>query len=477
MKNNDEIQFKLKFLGASRTVTGSSYHLEIVEKGERLITLVVDHGMFQGPDVEARNYLPYTIKPEEVDMLLLTHAHTDHSALIPKLVKHGFKGNILATKQTLDLTELILNDSAKIQGRNHEELGTPLLYDYENVEEALSKMVEIDFEQAFAIALSDIRPELKNKDTLSKEIIVEYFRAGHILGAASIRVEYAGKSIMFSGDIGRSSQDIVKPANLEPKNADFLIMESLYGGKYHDPKAELLDNFSQHLKTHLETQGNVIVPVFSIQRAQEIILILNQLIRAGKLSKDQNIYFDSPMAARATQIYIENSKEVYAKSIEPFRSLRDGIFTKNLKVARNASMTKKAKKGKGGIIVSGGGMCNGGRVMNYLKSMLPESSTMIAMVGFQAEETLGRKLVEGAREVDIDGQTYQVNAQIQDFKGFSAHADQADLLNWLKTFDKEKLGKVFLVHAEPEQSTAFNEVISGMGYKTEIPAIDSEYLL
>jgi metallo-beta-lactamase family protein len=456
------VKFEIKFLGAAGTVTGSSYLVKVFDEGDHILTFMVDHGMFQGPDVEPLNFNKYDFSPKEIDYLFLTHAHVDHCGLLPKLVRHGFGGKIFSTAQTFELADLILFDSVKIQARQKKYEGVPELFDANDVENTLQLFDVKRFDQEYKAGESDLKYEL--------------IRAGHILGAASVRLCYKEKVITFSGDLGRASQPIVNSADLSSKESNYIICESLYGGKFHDNNKLVTTKFIEEIAKNIKRGGNVIVPTFSVQRSQEILLIVNDAYKKNLLPRGVQIYFDSPLAQRVTKVYTDNNHELEAQFIsgDPLSSRLRGD---NVKFVKNYRQTQSIMKKKGNIIVTGGGMCNGGKVLSYFKSMLNQNDLLISIVGFQAEETLGRELVDGAEKVEIDNDYYDVDARIEVFRGFSAHADQEDLLTWLNTFDKDLLEEVFLVHAEIEQSTAFKTQLDAMSLKSTIPTLGQTFLL
>jgi metallo-beta-lactamase family protein len=455
-----EVKFKLQFLGAAKMVTGSSYLLDIFEDGNQVARLMIDHGMFMGSDDDnGGNRAAYTFDPATIDFLVLTHAHIDHSGLLPKLVNKGFSGKILATKQTISLSELMLYDSAKIQGYAENEDNIARIYHEDDVFATMKLFTELEPDREY------------NLDIDSGEgIKIKLYRAGHILGAASARIEYKGKSITFSGDLGRSTQGIIRPFSKEEKESDYVVTESLYGGKFHEDINETIQHLVDRSAKTLQSNGNVIVPAFSIQRAQEMLVILNNAIKNGGLQKDVQVFFDSPLAQKVTKVYTENDVELDPEFTK-FGTLAQQIYSANVKEIWNSNKTKKIKKKKGVVILTGGGMINGGKVLSYLKTMINNPENLLTIIGFQAEDTLGRELIEGAKQITIDGEEYPVRIKIEVFRGFSAHADQHDLLEWLGTFNKERVQKVFLVHAEIEQSLAYESELKAKGYEVVIPGL------
>lgn len=471
-------RFQLTFLGAAQVVTGSSYLLEIFDHEEMLATLMIDHGMFQGVDDEYLNYRDYSFSPASVDYLLLTHAHVDHCGLIPKLVKHGFDGRILATQQTFELCELILLDSAKIQDSRLQREGIEPLYDANDVMRALSLFEVVEIGEEYELDIDNNRSQSGRGNTLqsSSRIKIVPMRAGHILGAASYHISYRNKSIVFSGDLGRRSQLVVKPYGPIEYKTDFVVMESLYGGKKHEDFEDVKKHFADVVNQTLARNGNVIIPAFSVQRSQEMLLLLSDYIKKGIIDKNVQFFFDSPLAINVTKVYTSNPTEL-SEDISSEEKVRSRLFISNVKVVTNSKKFKKVAKGKKQIILTGGGMCNGGRIVEYLKAELRNANDTITLIGYQAEGTLGRELAEGKKRVTIDGESYDVKANIEIFRGFSAHGDYDDLLGWLDVIARRGINTIYLIHAEVEQSLPFKSALEKLGYKVEVPGIGDKVIL
>ncbi len=452
-----DVKFNLTFLGAAETVTGSSYLLRIIEGETVVSTIMIDHGMFQGPDVEERNFLGYDFDPSEIDYLFLTHAHVDHCGLIPKLVRHGFRGQIITTRVTAEILQLILLDSAKIQLRGSQDDGKEVIYSEDDVWQTMEQVTDVTFGEQYEVELPG-----------SKTLTFQAYRAGHVIGAASYYFEYSGKSIVFSGDIGRHTQELIY--NFDPirRQADTVVMESLYGGKYHDDKTALLGKFAAEIKKTISRDGNVIIPAFAMQRTQEMLFTLSYLIKTGQLPKDTQIFLDSPLAQKMNNVYTDNTTEISKEKLKPFTDIKSAMYPRNLAIIKKGNMINKISKKKGVIILTGGGMINGGKVLGYMKAMSANPKNMLAIVGFQAEGTLGREIIEGADTILIDEVKCRIALEVKQFNGFSAHGDHDDLLNWLKNIEQKPDFKVFLVHAEVEQSSAFKRSLDELGYNSEI---------
>ncbi|HHX77283.1 MAG TPA: MBL fold metallo-hydrolase [Firmicutes bacterium] len=433
----------IKCLGGAKSVTGSSFLLEIT--GEKYL---IDCGMFQGKkSLRERNYQPFEFNPAEIEYLILTHAHIDHSGLIPKLVREGFRGKILATCATLDLAKIMLPDSGHIQEMEAEWLNrkarragrreSPPLYTVEEAYQALEYFQEVNYDELYP---------------LSPRVAVKFYDAGHILGSAIVKFwvteEGRQQKLVFSGDLGKSNQPIIKdPAVVE--SADFLFMESTYGARLHEGEERKLEILAELIAKTYKNGGNVIIPAFAVGRTQEILYYLNKLIQAKQIPA-MPIYIDSPLAISATEIfschpecYDLQMRQLLFNEKDPF-NFPQVTFTPTVEESRQLNELKG-----GAIIISASGMADAGRIKHHLKHNLWRPESTVIMVGYQAEGTLGRRLTEGEKKVRIFGEEIAVKAEIANIHGFSAHADQEELLRWLKKF-KNPPRQVYLVHGEEE---------------------------
>lgn len=476
---------KLTFLGAAETVTGSSYLVE-AEK----VRFLVDAGMFQGKDVEVRNTEPLIFNPKEVDFLLLTHAHMDHSGMIPKLVRDGFNAPIYMTPPTVDLTEILLLDAAKIQESGERKLAREARYS----EAAPYKIAQPLYTTADALAAISMFRSVPFATTVELKggVKVTFNKVGHILGAASILIEVEGKKLIFSGDLGRSKkeQSLIStfPTN-EPNKSDidYIIMESLYGGVNHPDKDHTLNRFLEVINTTLKRDGNVVIPCFAVHRTQEILEILHIALKTGKLATNVQIFVDSPLAQKATRIYTKNStyltekvtllnKTYFFRGKTSKEESREQLSNANRFEFDNVRTVKSHKeslsiaKYKRAIIIAGSGMAEGGRILHHLATNLPGRQNTVLFVGFQAEGTMGRKIVDGIKRLKINKKKIKVAAEVIYLTGFSGHADDKGLLSWLANYNSNVLKKVFLVHAEPDRSKAFKSELDQMGINNSIPA-------
>ncbi len=450
---------KIQFLGATRTVTGSCFYL-ITPR----LRMLVDCGMFQGENADTLNREPFAFSPSEIDYLFLTHAHLDHSGLIPRLVKEGFKGKIITTSATADLVELMLYDSAHIQESDAEwhtrkalragrKPVTPL-YTAEDVRSATPLFNRV--------------PYGKIQHT-GKGIRYRFLDAGHILGSGSLELWFqeneTEKKIIFSGDIGKKGNPIINDPSVSAE-ANYVVMESTYGNRLHKGMKETIDELADAIKITFKRGGNVIIPAFAIGRTQDILYVLNQLVREKRLY-EINVYIDSPLAEKATKTYLSHPEcfdEEAKKLLQEGNT--DAIklhFTQSVEESIALNRIKSQT-----IIIAGSGMCEGGRIGHHLKHNLWRPECSVIFTGFQAKGTLGRRIVDGAKTVHIFGEDISVKAKIYTLGGFSAHADKKALLEWLSLFKDSP--QVFVVHGEGEISLEFSESIKQQyGFTAHVP--------
>ena len=471
---------KLKFCGATRTVTGSCYY---VDTGS--YKFLVDCGAFQGKDdLDALNYEPFPFDPTQLDAIFLTHAHYDHCGRIPILVKQGFKGRIIGTQPTRDLAKIVLLDSAKLQQEEYER------WQSRSKKEAPSKNLseegslyaqrkplfsEADVESMFE--LFDVYPYGSSVD-LKKGVEFRMRDAGHILGSAMIEfwiktAEGRDRKIVFSGDLGQPGARIVRDPDLV-READYVICEATYGNRLHKNKDETVLELLSILKQAQEEGGNVLIPSFAIERTQEILYEINLFVE-NKLLNNLEVYLDSPMASKATAIfkqyptfYDEDARRLLEKGDDPFHFA-------GLVPVDSAEESKRLISKKGVVIIAGSGMCTGGRIVHHIKNHIEKENTHMVFVGYQVEGTLGRKIVDRSPEVRVMGQTLQVKAQIHTLGGFSAHGDQRDLRYWLRSFGHSPK-KIFIVHGDEEIAIGFGTNIkSELGIEVDIPKLNEEF--
>jgi len=451
---------KIQFLGGVRTVTGSCFYLETPE-----LKMLVDCGMFQGEDSYALNRAQFLFNPSEVDYLFLTHAHMDHSGLIPKLVSDGFQGKIIATSATTDLVELMLYDSAHIQESDSEWMTRKAL---RAGREPVLPLYTVNDVRASMPFFSKIPyGKIGHK---GKGIKYRFLEAGHILGSGSLEIWFQEgpqeKKIVFSGDIGKKGNPIINDPSVATES-DYIVMESTYGNRLHKNMDASINELIEAIKVTFKQGGNVLIPAFAIGRTQDILYILNQLVRENRLYKI-NVYIDSPLAEEATKTYLAHPEcfDEEAKRILNAESVADSIRLKFTNSVDESMALNKIKSHA--IIIAGSGMCEGGRIRHHMKHNLWRPECSIIFSGFQASGTLGRRIVDGAKTVRIFGEEIVVKASVYTIGGFSAHADQKGLLEWLETFKDSP--KVFVVHGEEQTSLQFSEIIKEKyGFITYVP--------
>jgi metallo-beta-lactamase family protein len=420
---------RLSFFGAAGTVTGSCFGV-----GEEIL---VDFGMYQGvPESLGSNRDNLGFDPAALKSVLITHAHLDHCGRLPLLAKSGFLGKIFMTPATRDLVEIVLMDSAKIAEQNALEEGVEPLYSSLDVEETLRRIEVCEYSQKFMV---------------DDGIEACFYDAGHILGSASVKIESEGKSIVFSGDLGNSPQDIVKPTVI-PENSDFVVMESTYGDRVHthDDVVKIIED---EVNTVDKSKGTLLIPAFSLERTQELLHIFDHLKKEGKIDASLPVYLDSPMAIRATEVFGKYRNLFNKETLEHSKSDDPFDFPGLIVTASSNDSRKIAGRMGGKVIIAGSGMMSGGRIMNHAAHYLPSDKTRLLIVGYQGVGTLGRDILEKYEqssgrtfEVVIGRKTVAVNAVVNSIEGMSAHADQNQLMKWLSGIKGVK--KVFLVHGE-----------------------------
>lgn len=427
---------KIKFLGAAETVTGSKFLLEAVGKN-----ILIDCGMFQGlKELREQNWEDLSVNAEEIDIVLLTHGHLDHVGYLPRLLKQGFKGKIVGTAPTLAIAEIILRDSAKI----HEEEA-----DRANKEKLTKHNPALPFYTVKEAerTVQHFQVEVQDKwISYTEHISYRFQYNGHIIGATFIELDIDGKRFVFSGDIGRVDDYLLNDPK-KPEWADFLFIESTYGNKLH-PEEDVEEVLSEIIKETLHKKGNLIIPSFAVERLQTLMYILWKLYKQNKITNIP-IFVDSPMGNNVLEVFNRFPKW-HKLSPADYNAMCEHInIIQSYKETWETIDDKRSK-----IIIAGSGMVTGGRVLTYLQQMIDASSTTVLLVGYQAEGTRGRQLLEGAHEIHFYGKYYPVNATIKSIESLSAHADQQDLIDWMAKI-KNVPEKIFLIHGEPNALDAF----------------------
>jgi metallo-beta-lactamase family protein len=453
---------KLTVCGAARIVTGSNYLIEAAGK-----KFLVDCGMFQGPkEITRMNYEPFPYNPKEIDFVLLTHAHIDHSGLLPKLLDKGFYGPIYATSATKDLCKIMLADSAEMQmsqtdreNRKRKEQGLPPrhpLYTRVEAKDTMRLFQTVEYDERYEIA---------------EGIEVRYRDAGHILGSAIIELFVEGKKLVFSGDLGQWDNPIICDPTII-KEADYLFIESTYGDRLHEDVPEREQLLAKYATETYKKGGKLFIPSFAVERTQELLYAIKHLQKTKRFPRE-TIFLDSPLAIKATNIFVKHG-ECYD---EEARSRKNPIEPASTQYTSNVHQSKKINKYRHPcVVIAGSGMCTGGRIRHHLRNGIEDEKNTILFVGYQAEGTLGRYIVEGSPTIKMFGERYNVWADVKSIDGFSAHADQRELLKWAKGF-KKKPKRVFVVHGEPKASEALKAKLEGLGFKAKIPSVLQKFTL
>lgn len=439
----------IQFFGAAGTVTGSNYLLS----DDRGYGILVDMGMFQGSEeLEKLNYKPLSFDAHEVHSIFLTHAHLDHVGRLPIVMKHGFSGKIYMTTPTKELSEVVLRDAAKIMQHDKDK---PILYTEEDVFDLLNHTETVSYGEQ--VDLGDIKAVFRD--------------AGHILGSASIEIHFqdSNKSVVFSGDLGNSPEDLVRPTEFI-KQANIVVMESTYGDQNHpteDPNAVLLHEINE-----VESSGGtLLIPSFSIERTQTLLHRISHFKDQGHVKSYTPVIMDSPMAQKVTEIY-KQFPELFNDSLKGESHANDPFSFPGLRVIDDHKDSLKIEELSGPkVIIAGSGMMNGGRILNHAAFYLPQKTTRLLIVGFQGENTLGRKIEEGVQSVEIDGKIININATINKLHSMSAHADQRGLVEWLRHINGVE--QVFLTHGEEHPREVLRDKIHDLGIKNVyLPEID-----
>ena len=427
---------RLQFLGAAGEVTGSCF---LVDTGS--LKFLIECGMFQGGRAADAKNRRFAFDPREIAFVLLSHAHIDHSGLLPRLAAGGFAGAVYATEATRDLAEVMLRDSAYLQEKEAEWRGEAPLYTVAQADACLRHFVPVPYD-------ADVHPHAT--------VRVRFRDAGHILGSAILEIWLAGRKLVFSGDLGQPGRPVVAdPTPIE--EADLLLVESTYGDRDHKTLVQTLDEFAYALNDTLSSRkGNVVIPSFAVGRTQEILAHMADLQRAKRLPARMNVYVDSPMALAATRITL---KYAALPLLEHVR------FTEDLAESMKINSVRS-----GAVILSASGMCEGGRIRHHLRWNIARPECTLVFVGFQAAGTLGRRIVDGAKTVRLFGEVYPVRAKMFTIGGLSAHADQSALLGWLGQFRRPPRA-TWLVHGEPLAANGLCDAMkSRLGWRAQVAA-------
>lgn len=442
----------IEFHGAARGVTGSRHLVSIGDK-----RILLDCGMFQGRRAESnRLNRQFGFEPADVDAVIMSHAHIDHSGALPSLVKHGFRGAVHSTLATADLLSIMLQDSANIQEHDVEYLNKRRKRRGEEPVEPLYTMRDANR------ALQHLEAHRYHRPVpVLPGVAVTFYDAGHILGSAVVKLDLEEgsnkRSLVFTGDLGRKHMPILRDPET-PDNADALIIESTYGNRVHKPIQEAEDNLADVINRVCARGGKLIIPAFAVGRTQELVYAISRLIRAGKIG-GCNVYVDSPMAVNVTEVF-DRHPETYDEEIaKVLRDTGDPFGFDLLTYTRKVEESKRLNELKGPfIVISASGMVEAGRILHHVKNGIENPRNAILFVGFQAENTLGRRILEGVPEIKVFGEEYRVKAEIVVMNEFSAHADKNELVEWIGGF-KQRPETVFVVHGEESQCLAFADTL------------------
>ncbi|MEI6352729.1 MAG: MBL fold metallo-hydrolase [Candidatus Nomurabacteria bacterium] len=431
-------KIKITFAGGAGTATGSNFLLEVGNK-----KILIDCGLFQGEKLaENENRENFSYSPKNIDFLFITHGHLDHVGRIPKLTKEGFEGTIYSTDATHDIGELVLRDSVGILTREAQREGLLPIYSIEDIDHAMTFWKTLKYHAPFSI---------DSGDSSIGEIKVTLFDSGHILGSCMVVFDIKGERIMFTGDLGNSPSPLLKNTEKVP-GVTYLIMESVYGDRNHDHVNDRVQILKDTIKKTIAKRGVLMIPAFSIERTQELIFIFNEMVEHKEIPLVP-VYLDSPLGINITKVYKKYEKD-FNENIESLVKKGEDIFSFAGLVISNTAEDSKAINFAPNpkIILAGSGMSNGGRIVHHEARYLPDPKSTLLLVGYQAAGTMGRKLQDGMKEIYIRGERVQVNAEVVEISGFSAHKDSTGLQEFAAEMH-ESLKKAFVVLGEPRSQT------------------------
>lgn len=442
---------EISFHGADRGVTGSCHLVSCAGK-----QILIDCGMYQGGrELEEENSEPFGFDPKQIDFVLLTHAHLDHCGRLPLLAKRGFRGEIITTAATRELARLVMVDAAHLQEEEmqHREHRSAYHGKHQHAAAPLYSIVDAFSALDFFGRVTSYRQPMQ----LAPGIRATFYDAGHILGSACILLELEEdgrqRSALFSGDLGNSGRPLLRdPA--PPPRADVVVMETTYGDRLHKPLQPSVEEFYETITDTFRRGGNVVIPTFALERAQELLYFLREGVEKNRLPRAIQVFLDSPMAISATEIFERHPECYEPETAELFRAGRDPFHLPGLHFTRETAASIAINHiGGGAVIMAGSGMCTGGRIRHHLQNNISRQECSILFVGYAATGTLARHVIDGAKEVRIYGEKIPVRAKIHTINGFSAHADQAELLAWHRQIGNPE--RTFLVHGEEEVMRQF----------------------
>jgi len=464
------MHIKLSFLGAARNVTGSRY---LVEAND--VRFLVDCGLYQEREFRGRNWEPFLIPPDSIDAVLLTHAHLDHCGLLPKLVREGFDGHVYCTAATSEIAKIILMDSANIQQedaefkrKRHQREGrrgpypeVPL-YTTDDAKDCFRLLSPIYYGEPVQIG---------------DGVTATFHDAGHVLGSSMIKVTVSQdgekRTLLFSGDVGRWNKPILRDPTLFDQ-ADYVLVESTYGDRLHESQETISDELARVISSTVEAAGNILIPSFALERSQEVLYYLNELLIKDRIPH-LVVFVDSPMALSVTEVFQHHTELFDKEMMALIRQGKSPFDFPGLTMVRTVDQSKAINYIAGSaMIIAGSGMCTGGRIKYHLVRNISRPESTILFVGYQAMGTLGREIVGGDKEVRILGQKYPVRAKVAQIHGFSAHADRDELFRWLSALQRPPR-HLFIVHGEPEAALRFADLLrERTGWEISVPEYRDE---
>ncbi|MCF7974101.1 MAG: MBL fold metallo-hydrolase [Phycisphaerae bacterium] len=467
------MQMTLRFLGAAQNVTGSRYLLEA--NGCKIL---VDCGLYQERDFQSRNWEPFVVPADQIDAVFLTHAHLDHCGLLPKLVKEGYSGPIYCTEATAEIAKIIIMDAGKLQEEDAEY--KQKRHKKEGREGPFPPAALYTIEDAIACFPLFHPLPYKKTVTIREGIDAKLYEAGHVLGSSLIKITVnhvaEARSVLFTGDMGRPNKPILRDPSIVHET-DYILVESTYGDRVHHGTEDVKRQMAEVINRTMNRGGTLIVPSFALERSQEVLYHVNELLMEGAIAP-MKVFLDSPMATSITKVFARHP-ELYDQDMIQHMNERHSPFTfPGLQLVETKQQSQAISESHGPtMIIAGSGMCTGGRVKHHLVTHITRREDTVMFVGYQAASTLGRYIVEGQKDVRILGEDYRVQAEIVQVHGFSAHADKTEILQWLRGLEKAPK-KVFVVHGEVQSAFHFQQYLQAeTGWDVMVPAYQDAVVL
>jgi metallo-beta-lactamase family protein len=468
-----DFEIKLSFLGAVQNVTGSRFMVEV--DGFKLL---VDCGLYQERQFQDRNWDPFPVPAGSINAVLLTHAHLDHCGLLPKLVKEGFTGKIYCTEATAEIAQIVLLDAGHIQEEDAAYKRKRHKREGRESKRPIVPLYTVEDAEACSPLFYGVKYETRTE--IAEGVTATFYDAGHILGASMIRLRVSrngdSRTILFSGDVGRGDRPILEDPTVFDE-ASYILVESTYGDRIHQPVADVKDRFAEVINAAVEAGGNIIIPSFSVERSQEVLYYLNELLLADRIPHLKT-FLDSPMAIRVTEVFKKHPELFDSEMTRHLHNHESPFSFAGLQMTLSTKESKAINDMKGPvIIIAGSGMCTGGRVKHHLVNNITKPESTILFVGYQAVGTLGRRILDGEKQVRILGREFPVQARVERIHGFSAHADREELVEWLGGIKKPPR-QVFVVHGEKDASQNLCEyLIDKTGWQVTVPEYQQQVTL